>query len=150
MSQEPFRFIQIPGWTACARKAHLPAVHWLFAFASMHLGLHLDRLPGMFRPAQTQKKADKAPKRPPPAAVWALRLLGLAIAVMGVRAFIKHNLWAYMTMQVQFQFFDMEQPLPGFLADCLSMAVMWALAAHALKKLARRMTARGPQVPQAS
>jgi hypothetical protein len=128
LSQNVFGFVSISGHTAFARALHLAAVYWAFAFIMMHLGLHWGMILGLIKRAFGQKDLPKK-------FIRGLRILGLLIAIMGARAFIKHNLYSYMFLRAQFAFFDLDQALPLFFAEYAAMMVMWGFLAHNLKRL---------------
>jgi hypothetical protein len=133
LSQEVFAIVSLTGLTAFARTCHLLAAYWGFALISMHVGLHWGLILGMIKKGTGLKKI-------PSAAVWGLRLLGLMSVLLGARAFLKYNLWGYMSRQIQFVFFDLEQPLFAFFCNYFFMLTMWAWIASYLKKLSENFT----------
>lgn len=138
LSQVVFGFIPASGLTGFARALHLPAVYWSFTLISMHLGLHWGLILGLINRATGQKTSSRV-------GVWVLRLLGFIIVIIGIRAFIKHDLWSYMTMQNQFVFFDVDQHLVFFFAEYIAMITMWAWISYYLKKLIEKVEGRQKQ-----
>ena len=63
-----------------------------------------------------------------------LRLFILIISACGIRAFIKRDMWSYMSLQSQFVFIDTKEPLLLFLADFTAVMIASAAAAYYLNR----------------
>lgn len=135
LSREVFAFLPISGRMRFARTLHMLAAYWGFILMSVHLGLHWGMVMGLIR------KLGGA-KRPSRVRVWVLRLLALAVCCYGVYAFVKNDIVTYLFMQNQFVFFDMEQPLPFFFAEYLSMMGLWICIAYYADKLLKKAAAK--------
>ncbi|MDR2351039.1 MAG: hypothetical protein LBF41_10560 [Deltaproteobacteria bacterium] len=134
LSRETFGFSFESRFTAFARETHLFATHWGFVFMSTHLGLRCGSIFGL-----AAKSGEGKMSRP--VVVWVTRLLAAGIVVVGARAFVKLNLWSYMTLKTRFAFYDFERPFALFVADHAAMMVTWALLARFLLMLARKSRA---------
>lgn len=150
LSQEVFGFINISGFTSLARTLHLIAAYWGFALISMHVGMHWGWILSMLKGLV---KMSPKPKEKPAYfsyLTWGGRFIGLLIALLGLKAFVKHNLISYMTLQTQFVFIDLEQPLMLFFADYIAMIVMWAYFAAILRLIVSQLFKTGSQTKWAT
>lgn len=128
LSRYVFDFLQISKGTAFARTLHLLCSYWGFVFMSLHLGFHWAMIMEMVKKSAGSNLLPAAIK-------WGLRLLAAITAVYGGYAFIKHDLVSYMSLRVQFVFFDPEQSLFQFFVDYTAMMVLWAWLAYYTKSL---------------
>ena len=94
-----FAFLDIRAGTAVARTLHLCSSYWALVLMSCHVGLHWSMVMGMTRSVFSLKPKTGA-------ATWFLRLISLAFAAYGVWAFDHLQIWDYLTLQMQFAFFD--------------------------------------------
>ena len=94
-----FAFLDIRAGTAAARTLHLCSSYWALVLMSYHVGLHWSMIMGMTRSVFSLKPKTGA-------ATWFLRLISLAFAAYGVWAFDHMQVWDYLTLQMQFAFFD--------------------------------------------
>lgn len=136
LSRYAFRFLGIAGYAAPARMLHLLGAYWGFVLMSLHVGLHWDLVLGMAR-RMLPARVSEGPLR------LVARLGAALTALYGAAAFARHGLLSYMLLEARFVFFDHAQSPLSFFADYLSMACLWAFAAHCAGKLARRVPARG-------
>ena len=123
MSREVFAFLPIEGGMSFARILHMLAAYWGFLLMSIHLGLHWGMILGMVR------KLTKTAK-PSPVRSWVLRVLALAVCVLGIYAFHKNSIGDYLFLRSQFVFFDVDQPLALFFGEYLAMMGLWACVAY--------------------
>lgn len=133
LSRHIFDFLPMSGYASFARKLHLLGAYWGFPLLSLHLGLHWNMLMGM---------AGKALKRLNITGIGttALRMAAVLIALYGASAFLRYDLFSYMTLQNQFVFFDYEQSAWSFFCDYLAIMGLWIFVAHYMAALARRHT----------
>jgi hypothetical protein len=128
LSRYVFDFLQISKGTAFARTLHLLCSYWGFVFMSLHLGFHWAMIMEVVKKSAGSNLLPAAIK-------WGLRLLAAITAVYGGYAFIKHEFVSYMSLRVQFVFFDPEQSLFQFFFDYTAMMVLWAWLAYYTKSL---------------
>ena len=94
-----FAFLDIRFGTAAARTLHLCSSYWGLVLMSCHVGLHWSMVMGMTRSLFGMKPKTGAANR-------LLRLAALVLAVYGAWAFAHLQVWDYLTLQMQFAFFD--------------------------------------------
>ena len=94
-----FAFLNITWGVGIARALHLCSSYWALVLMSVHVGLHWSMVTGMARSVFGLRS-------PRPARVWTLRLLALAWAAYGAWAFDHLQVWPFLTLQMQFAFFD--------------------------------------------
>lgn len=112
-----------------ARQIHMAGAYWSFALMCVHAGLH------------TSTMVAKAKGALAHCGVWIGRLCKLFVwlfAGYGLFAFIKRDLFEYMTLQIQFAFLDFGEPLIFFFADYVAIMALLMFAGHGLKRLLSR------------
>lgn len=125
MSKHLYTFISIPGISAAAREIHLVCAYWGFVLLCVHAGSHLGH------PLGRLKDVDK--RR------WKCVVGTLAaVSAYGIYAFTKRGLADYMFMRTAFAFFDLSEPRIIFVADYVSIMVLFAMAGYAIILLLRR------------
>ena len=122
--------VRIRGISAPARTVHMICAYWGFVLMSLHLGLHWRVILGaagkmLPKPEMDRKKNTRT---------WTARLLGAAIAVYGLYAFIERDLLSYMLMRVHFVFFDYSEPVLLFILDYTAAMGMFIFLGHYLGK----------------
>lgn len=117
MSKHLYAFLPTEGLSAAARAIHLPLANWGFVLMSLHAGTHL----GSMLPKGKAKTG----------------VLGClaAVSVYGVYAFNKRQIPAYMFLRLPFAFFDYSEPRIFFLADYLSVMILFALLGYGVTQL---------------
>lgn len=110
MAKHALSFLPHVGRRSIARTLHMAGAYWSFVLMSLHAGMHL--LPLLHR-MQRQ-----------PAYLY-LCTFALLLALYGVFAFFKQQLPGYMFFQLQFAFFDFDEPLAFFLLDYLAMMLLF-------------------------
>ena len=111
MAKHTFGFLPHVGRRSIARTIHMTGAYWSFALMCVHAGFHMMPL---------VRRLQKRPAWRKIAVVWAL------IAVYGVYALVKRQLPGYMFMQIQFAFFDYDEPFVFFLLDYLAIMMLFA------------------------
>lgn len=129
LSRHALSFLPLKGGRSFARSLHMLASYWGFVLMSLHLGLHWRMMIGV---------AGKVVKNPSAARTWTLRILAFAIAVYGVYAFIKRDIGQYMLLNIQFVFFDFEEPLIVFLLDYMAIMGLFVFIGHYLTDILKR------------
>lgn len=125
MSKHLYTFLPTKGLSAIARTVHLLTSYWGFALMSLHLGLHLRR---MFLPLRQRK-----------ALLIALFCAFTLLAGYGAYAFVSRGLWAYMTLQNQFVYFDFDEPRILFFLDTLSIIAAFAWIGNTIQTVLHRI-----------
>ena len=130
LSRHVFAFLKIRGLSALARVIDMTCAYWGFVLMSLHLGIHWGMMMGM---------AGKIFPKSSKARTWILRLAGIGIAGYGVYAFIKRDILSYLLMQVQYVFFNFEEPVIFFILDYMAAMGLFVFIGYYLRKgLARK------------
>ena len=130
LSNHVFAFMNLHGGLSFARLLHMAASHWGFVLMALHLGLHWGMFMGF------AKKVFKL-KQPSRACKILLPILGAGIAIYGLIAFIRRDLFTYMLVRTQFVFLDFSEPVPLFYLDYLAMIGTFVFLAYYISKLLR-------------
>lgn len=109
-----------------ARSIHMTCAYWCFTFMCVHAGFHMNALTARMK------------QRFSPVAFSMLRIAVWLAALYGMYAFVKRQLPGYMFMQIQFAFFDYEEPLICFFADYLAVMALFLLLGHLLGGVLRK------------
>ncbi len=120
MSKHLYTFLPTDGLSSVARAIHLPLSNWGFVLMSVHAGTHL----GAMLPKGRRKAA-------------VLACLG-AVSLYGAYAFVKRQIPAYMFLKLPFVFFDYSEPRVFFLADYLSVMVLFAMFGYGIHLLLKQ------------
>ena len=127
MAKHALSFLPHVGRRSIARTLHMAGAYWSFVLMNVHAGLHLQPL---------LRKARKRPAYP------YLRIFALMLALYGVFAFFKRQLPGYMFFQLQFAFFDFDEPLAYFLLDYLAMMLLFMSCGAGLQSLLQQRKKR--------
>lgn len=119
LSRHLYTFLPSVGGTFAARSFHMLGAYWNLVLMSLHLGLHWAMVLAPLRKASQGKVA-------------VFRAAGAAVAVLGVFAFFRREVGAYLLGQIQFAFFDFEEPLVFFFLDYLTIMGLFVWAGHYL------------------
>ena len=125
LSRHVFAFLEIRGLSAPARVIHMTCAYWGFVLMSLHLGIHWGMMMGM---------AGKIFPKSSKARTWILRLAGIGIAGYGVYAFIKRDILSYLLMQVQYVFFNFEEPVIFFILDYMAAMGLFVFIGYYFRK----------------
>lgn len=129
LSRHLYTFLPSLGGTFAARNLHMLGAYWNLVLMSLHLGLHWPVIL-----AAVGKKAGAASK----GKTAALQTAGMAIAAFGVFAFVRREVGPYLLGQIQFAFFNFEEPLVLFFWDYLTIMGLFIWLGHYLGLLLRR------------
>ena len=102
---------------------------------SIHIGQHWGMMLAMMRKAA--KKAPPLTERARP-----LRILAALIAIYGVYAFVTRQIPEYMFLQIQFSFFDYEQPAILFFLDYIAIMGLFVFIGHYCTRLIQSSVAK--------
>ena len=127
LSRHLFTFLPIQGGAYWARGLHMLGAYWNFVLMSLHLGLHWS----MVLPPLGKAFRGKAVLLP---------VAGAAVALFGVTAFLRREVGAYLLGQIQFAFFDFEEPLVLFFLDYLAIMGLFVWTGHYLGLLLRKLS----------
>ncbi len=117
MSKHLYAFLPTDGISSVARAIHLPLANWGFVLMSLHAGTHL----GAMLPKSRKRTS-------------VLGGLGI-VALYGAYAFVKRQIPAYMFLKLPFAFFDYSEPRVFFIADYLSVMILFAMLGYGIMKL---------------
>ncbi len=97
------------------RKIHMLSTHWIQIVLAIHLGLHWKALTNMLA-NWLKLNEDKALSH-------TLSLLWIVLSLYGIWAFFFRELHAYLFNQVEFAYFDFEEPVFRFYCDYFAMLI---------------------------
>ena len=120
MAKHTFGFLPHVGRRSIARTIHMTGAYWSFALMCVHAGFHM--LP-LVRKLQKRSAWRK------------IAAVGMLISIYGVYALVKRQLPGYMFMQLQFAFFDYDEPLVFFLLDYLAIMMLFVALGNGLQIL---------------
>ena len=120
MAKHTFGFLPHVGRRSIARTIHMTGAYWSFALMCVHAGFHM--LP-LVRKLQKRSAWRK------------IAAVGMLISIYGVYALVKRQLPGYMFMQLQFAFFDYDEPLVFFLLDYLAIMMLFVALGDGLQIL---------------
>ena len=114
------------GLMSFARSAHISASFAGYVIMSFHVGLNWHIFSAMMF------------KRWKPGKILP-HVTAVAFRIWGVYAFIRRNIWEYMTLKSAFVFFDFDEPFMYFIGDYVAVMILFACIGHymylALRKL---------------
>lgn len=125
LSQYVFKFMNIRSGSSWARVMHMLCAYWGFVFMSIHLGFHWNMMIAM---------AKKALKKDSVVFTTVLRGIAVLIAGYGAYAFVKRDIWNYLTYRNHFAFYDFSEPVIFFLLDYLAVMGLFVFAGHYFSK----------------
>lgn len=126
LSRYVFAPLNINSGTSWARSLHMLCAYWGFVLMSIHLGFHWNMMIAM---------AGKLTQKGPKGIGMALRIIAVAIAIYGAIAFVKRDIWNYITLRNHFAFYDFSEPVIFFLLDYLAVMGLFVFAGHYLSKV---------------
>ena len=129
LSRHIFSFLPSGNGLSFARNLHMLSAYWGFVFMSLHLGFHWNMMMGT---------AKRLTKKPSVMRTWALRIIALIIAGYGVYAFVKRDIGSYLLLQIQFAFFDFEEPIIQFLLDYIAVLGLFTAIVHYTSGIIRK------------
>lgn len=127
MSRHVFSALPINGGMATARIMHLAGSYWGFVLMSVHLGLHLGMITGMFNKHFVRKKSVVF--------LWILRLTAVLIAVYGAVCFYQADILSYMFLKVEFAFLAYDKSAALIFTEYMAMMELWVLIAYYVSKM---------------
>lgn len=127
LSRHLFTFLPVRGGAYWARSLHMLGAYWNFVLMSLHLGLHWSMA---LAPLQRAFRGKAV----------LLPVAGAAVALFGVTAFLRREVGAYLLGQIQFAFFDFEEPLVLFFLDYLAIMGLFVWTGHYLGLLLRKLS----------
>ena len=119
LSQHLFPNLMIHNASDFVRKTHMLSVHWGQLLIALHLGMHWKMLANFFCKIWHVYPDSLLATRVMP-------VIFTLISIYGCYAFIQRSLLSYLFMQVDFSFFDFDEPKLFFYADFLSMIIFVA------------------------
>lgn len=131
LSRYVFAPLNIHGGISWARSVHMLCAYWGFILMSIHLGFHWNRMINI---------AERATKKISTKTNIVLRAIAALIAIYGMIAFIKRDIWNYITFKNHFAFYDFSEPIVFFLFDYLAVMALFVCVGHYVSKwLMRRI-----------
>ena len=127
LSRHLFTFLPIQGGAYWARSLHMLGAYWSLVLMSLHLGLHWSMA---LAPLGRAFRGKAVP----------LPVAGAVVALFSVTAFLRREVGAYLLGQLQFAFFDLEEPLVLFFLDYLAMMGLFVWTGHYLGLLLRKLS----------
>lgn len=130
LSRHVFDFINIRGISVLAGRVHMTCAYWGFVLMSLHLGIHW-RMIMSVAGIQSSKSVKRQTRH---IRTWILRILGAAVALYGLYAFVKRNIASYLFLQVHFVFFDYSEPVIFYILDYAAAMGMMIFLGYYLNK----------------
>ena len=127
LSRHLFTFLPVRGGAYWARSLHMLGAYWNFVLMSLHLGLHWSMA---LAPLQRAFRGKAV----------LLPVAGAVVVLFGVTAFLRREVGAYLLGQIQFAFFDFEEPLVLFFLDYLAIMGLFVWTGHYLGLLLRKLS----------
>lgn len=134
LSRYVFTFIPIDSGYANARKLHMICSYWGFILMSLNLGFHWNMFISM------GQKLLKGRKRMLPNILP--KAIGATMAGYGLYAFQKREIWSYMSLKIQFVFFNMEESLSASITDYLAVMALFVWIGHYTVKILKILNKR--------
>lgn len=131
MSRHVFSTLPINGGMATARIMHLAGSYWGFVLMSVHLGLHLGMIIGIFGRNFGWTRSVVF--------LWILRLSAVLIAVYGAICFYQANILSYMFLKVEFAFLAYDKSAALIFIEYMAMMELWVLIAYYVSKMLGRL-----------
>jgi hypothetical protein len=129
MSGYVFTFIPFGLKASTARMIHMICAYAGFLLMSFHIGLHYGMIKTMFKKMLRFQKENKY-------RTMCYRSTAAAIAIYGIYALIKRDFIDYITMQIQFAFFDYGEPVIFFVLDYFAIMGCMVFLAYYLQRYA--------------
>lgn len=136
LSRYVFASLDIHGGIALARSLHMLCAYWGMIFMSLHLGVHWDMMLAIAR---------KAVPEVPKGIHVGLRVIAVLIPIYGAIAFVKRDIWNYMTLRNHFAFFDLSEPIVFVLFDYFMVMGLFVTVGYCLNKILTGLAARSSQ-----
>ena len=127
LSRYVFASLNIRGAAAQAKTVHMLCAYWGFVFMSVHLGFHWNRMIAMAGKMFSKKAGSHVKVR-----MTVMRAAAVLVAVYGVYAFVKRDIWNYMILKNHFAFYDFSEPVIYFLLDYLAVMGLFVFLGHYL------------------
>lgn len=131
LSREVFAFLPISGGLSWARPLHVLSAFWGFVLMVVHLGMHWTVILGLVR-----KKTGPVKKK---TVRLLLSLAGGGVAVYGLYALLKNQIFSYLFLASSFVFFDFERPVLLFFTEYLAIMGLFIFLSHYGLKLLRKL-----------
>ena len=119
LSQHLLPNLMIHNASDFVRKTHMLSVHWGQVLIALHLGMHWKMLANFFC-----KIGHLSPTHL--IAVRIIPAIFIMISIYGGYAIVQSHLLSYLFMQVDFSFFDFDEPKSLFYADFLAITIFIA------------------------
>ena len=132
LSRYVFSVLPIEGGMVLARRFHILGSYWGFLLMNVHLGLHWNLVIRMAQKGMRIRKSSKI-------CSVLLFLLGAAISLYGIAAFIRRDFLTYLLLKSEFVFLDYGESVFLFYIDYLALMGLCIFIAHYLAKLLRKV-----------
>lgn len=118
MSRTVFAFVKLEFiGLGMARNLHMLSSHLGFLLMGIHIGLHFGMIKNMIRKMLKIRNDNVA-------RTWILRGIDFVLSMYGLYAFWKRNFLSYITLEMQFAFFDYAEPVAFYLIDLLAVMIL--------------------------
>lgn len=111
-----------------ARNIHMVASYLGFLLMGVHIGLHFGMMQNMMR--KMFKITNRNTTR-----TWILRGIDAVIVVYGVYALLQRNFLSYITLKMQFVFFDYSEPVIFYVIDLTAIMILMGSVGYYIQKL---------------
>ncbi|SEF60998.1 DUF4405 domain-containing protein [Lachnospira multipara] len=125
LSEYAFSFVKPGGGYEMFRNIHMLSAYWGFVLMSIHIGTNVGVMTAMIKKTKTYNlKFGRV----------IFVLVPILISCYGIYAFYKRLIWQYMFLISHFVFFDYNEPLVLFMADYLSVMVLFTTFGHYISR----------------
>lgn len=122
LSRYVFNSLNISTGAVWARSIHMLCAYWGFLLMSIHLGFHWNIITNMWIKNFSEKIKN------------VLSGIAFFIAAYGAFAFVKRDIWNYVSLKNHFAFYDFSEPVVLFLLDYLAIMALFVFIGHYLGK----------------
>lgn len=129
LSRYVFTFLKIRSGIAWAGRVHMLCAYWGFVFMSIHLGFHWNMIIAMTRKSFPLACVGSA------VSTVVSRVIAALIAIYGMVAFGKRDIWNYLILKNHFAFYDFSEPVIFFLLDYLAVMGLFVVIGYYLSKM---------------
>lgn len=119
ISRSLFAWLPLPD-SFTLGEIHMFAAYWVMAIVGLHIGLNLNRVTALLRNLGMRATAWR----------WLGWVVGLALAVQGVRSVAVMDLWTRLRFDYSLVMWDFNNQVVGFFVHWLAIIALFAVAMH--------------------
>ncbi len=139
LSRYVFHFLNVDMSKSLARNLHMVTSHAGFLLIGLHFGLHYGMIIGMIRKAFHITNENKI-------RTWIIRLIAILISGYGVYALMNRRFLSYITLSIQFAFFDYKEPVFLYELDLFAMTALMVFVGYYAQKILIQLNKRKTEI----